>query len=206
MRSEAWEGRLEVIAVVLLGLAATATAWASFQASQYDGQMLTAFTQANLSLNDANAYYNEGTQTYIEDELIFLRYIEAVEEGDDDFADFLRGSLMSDQLTAGLEWWEKDGQAFDTPFVDENPAYVIPSYAEADALAEATDQSFEEGKSANTTGDKYGLIAVLLAGALFVLGIATTFKVLPVRAALIGIGAAIFVGSTIWMLTLPVAS
>ena len=204
--SDRWEGRLELIAVILLGLAATATAWAAFQGGQYDGQMLTAFTQANLSLSDANALYSEGTQTYIEDELIFLRYIEAVEEGDDKFANFLRDSLMSDQLVAGIEWWETDGDEFDTPFVDENPAYVIESYKQADELTEATDASFEEGKGANQTGDKYNLITVLLAASLFVVGIATSFKVLRVRAALIGIGALIFLLSTAWMLTLPVAS
>src|SRR4051794_20231596 len=54
-----WEGRLELITAILLGLAAVATAWAAFQGSQYDGQMLTAFTDANLHLSDANQAYNE---------------------------------------------------------------------------------------------------------------------------------------------------
>ena len=204
-RYERLEARLELIAVILLGLAATATAWAAFQAGQYDGQMLTAFTEANLNLNDANAYYSEGTQTYIEDELIFLRYVEAINEDDIELASYLRDSLMSDQLVSAIEWWETDGAEFDTPFVDENPAYVIESYTLADDLATATDDSFEEGKSANETGDKYNLITVLLAAALFVLGITTSFKVLPVRAGLIAVGTIIFAASTIWMLTLPVA-
>jgi hypothetical protein len=205
-RYERLEARLELIAVILLGLAATATAWGAFQAGQYDGQMLTAFTEANLNLTDANAYYSEGTQTYIEDELIFLRYVEAVNEDDVELATYLRESLMSDQLFAAIEWWETDGVEFDTPFVEENPNYTIESYVLADELAVATDESFEAGKEANKTGDTYNLITVLLAAALFVLGIATSFKVLPVRIGLIAIGATIFAGSTIWMLTLPIAS
>jgi len=200
------EARLELIAVILLGLAATATAWAAFQGGQYDGQMLTAFTEANLNLTDANAYYSEGTQTYIEDELIFLRYVEATVEGDDELAIYMRESLMSDQLVAAIEWWETEGTEFDSPFVEENPNYVIDSYVLADELAAATDEAFEAGEEANKTGDTYNLITVLLAAALFVLGIATSFKVLPVRMGLIGIGVLIFVGSTAWMLTLPVAS
>ena len=205
-RYERLEARLELIAVILLGLAATATAWAAFQGGQYDGQMLTAFTEANLNLNDANAYYSEGTQAYIEDELIFLRYVEATFEGDDELATYMRESLMSDQLFAAIEWWETEGAEFDTPFVEENPNYVIESYVLADELAAATDDAFDAGQEANKTGDTYNLITVLLAAALFVLGIATSFKVLPVRIGLIAIGTAIFVGSTIWMLTLPVAS
>lgn len=205
-RSERLEGRLELIAVLLIGLAATATAWAAFQGGQYDGQMLTAFTEANLSLNDANAYFNEGTQEYVQDEMIFLRYVEAVEEDDLDLAEYLRDSIMSDRLVAAIEWWEKQGDAYDTPFVDENPAYVVEAYKEGEALSAATDKSFEEGEDANKTGDTYNLITVLLAASLFVLGIATSFKVLPVRAGLIGVGAFIFIMSTIWMLTLPIAS
>ncbi len=205
-KNDRLDARLELIAVILIGLAATATAWAAFQGGQYDGQMLTAFTQANLSLNDANALYNEGTQTYVQDELIFLRYVEAIQEDNDDLANYLRDSLMSDQLVAGIEWWETVGKDFDTPFVDENTDYVIEAYFQADELSEATDASFEEGQDANKTGDTYNLLTVLLAGALFVLGIATSFKVLRVRAGLIGIGAVIFVVCTVWMLTLPVAS
>ncbi len=205
-RYERLEARLELIAVILLGLAATATAWAAFQGGQYDGQMLTAFTEANLNLTDANAYYSEGTQTYIEDELIFLRYVEAVTEDDIELAAYLRESLMSDQLFAAIEWWETDGAEFDTPFVEENPNYVIESYVLADELAAATDESFAAGEEAKTTGDTNNLITFLLAAALFVLGIATSFKVLPVRIGLIAIGAVIFAGSTVWMLTLPVAS
>ena len=192
-RYERLESRLETIAVILLDLAATATAWAAFQGGQYDGQLLTAFTEATLNLNDANALYNEGTKTYIEDELVFLRYVEAINE--DDL-----------ELVSAIEWWETDGAEHDTPFVEENPNYVLESYTQADELAVATDESFSEGEEANNTGDTCNLITVLLAASLFVLGIATSFKVLPVRMALIVIGAVIFVGSTGWMLTLPVAS
>ncbi len=205
-RYERLEARLELIAVILLGLAATATAWAAFQGGQYDGQMLTAFTEANLNLNDANAYYSEGTQTYIEDELFFLSYVEATFEGNEELATYMRESLMNDQLVAAIEWWETDGAEFDTPFVEENPNYVIESYTLAEELAAATDEAFEAGEEANKTGDTYNLITVLLAASLFVLGIATSFKVLPVRIGLIAIGAVIFAGSTVWMLTLPVAS
>lgn len=206
-RRERLEGRLELIAVILLGRAATATAWAAFQGGQYDGQMLTAFTEANLNLNNANAYYNEGTQEYIEDESIFLQYIETVNEDDLESATYLRESLMSDRLKAALEWWESPaGEEADTPFDEENPAYVIEAYTLGDELSEETDAKFEEGQDANKTGDTYNLITVLLAAALFVLGIATSFKVLNVRMAMIGLGAVIFIGSTLWMLALPVAT
>jgi hypothetical protein len=207
-QSNSWfsETRLELITAILLGMAALATAWAAFQGSQYDGQMLTSFTEANLSLSDANAYYSEGDQIFLQDEMLFLEYERAVYDGDTEFAQHLKDTLMSDQLIAAIEWWElPENQDFYSPFVDENPNYVLDSYIQADELSEATDESFQAGQAANNTGDKYNLITVLLAASLFVLGIATGFRIVTMRLAIIGIGAAIFLGSTIWMLTLPSA-
>jgi hypothetical protein len=205
--SERNEGRLEFVAAVLLGMAALVTAWAAFQASQYDGKMLTSFTEANLTLSDANALYNEGTQEYIEDELLFIQYVTAIQQDDIDMAAYLRESLMSDRLVASIEWWEQqpDDSGFDTPFVDENPNFIIQQYVDGDALVDETDASFQAGQDANDTGDKFNLITVLLAASLFLLGIATTFKVLSMRIACLGIGAALFVGATAWLLTLPTA-
>jgi hypothetical protein len=205
---ESWfsEGRLELITAILLGLAALATAWAAFQGSQYDGQMLTSFTEANLNLSDANAFYSEGDQIFLQDEMLFLEYERAVYDGDTEFAQHLKDTLMSDQLIAAIEWWElPENQDFYSPFVDENPNYVLDSYTQADELSDATDEAFQAGQAANNTGDKYNLITVLLAASLFVLGIATGFRIVALRLAVIGIGAAIFLGATIWMLTLPSA-
>lgn len=205
---EAWlsEARLELLTAILLGMAALATAWAAFQGSQYDGKMLTSFTEANLNLSDANAFYSEGDQIYVQDQLLFLEYERAVYDGDQEFAEHLKDSLMSDQLIAAIEWWERpENQDYYSPFVDENPNYVLESYTQADELSAETDDAFVAGQDANDTGDKFNLITVLLAASLFVLGISNGFKVLSMRLATIGIGATIFVASTLWLLTLPTA-
>jgi hypothetical protein len=203
---ERLEYRLELVAAVLLGLAATVTAWAAFQGGQYDGEMLTSFTEANLNLSDANQYYSEGTQEWIQDEQLFLEYATAITEGNEDLAFYLRESLMRDELVAAIEWWEEQPtDEYLTPFVEENPNWVIPAYGLADELAVATDEAFVAGEEANKTGDTYNLITVLLAASLFVLGIATTFRVLKMRIVVLAVGAGILVVSTIWMLTLPVS-
>jgi len=205
-RFETIEARLELLVVILLGLAATATAWASFQSSQHDGEMMAAFARANLNLNAANASYNEGLQVYLHDELVFLRYAEALYDNDIERAAYLRETVMSDDLEAAITWWEAEGADFDTPFVDENPYFVVDAYDQADVLRAATDTRFSEGQEANTVGGRYSLISVVLAAALFVLGISNSFSVTSVRVALISVGSVILIGSTIWMLTLPVVT
>lgn len=204
-REDRNDRRLEMLTVLLLGLAAMATAWAAFQASAFDGKVVEGFTDANLNLSDANAFYNSGDQTYVGDQMLFLEYERALNEEDTEYAEFIKESLMRDELIAAIEWWEQPEnlEAYYSPFVEENPNYVIAEYTDAEALTEDTDASYDDAKEAAGHGDTYNLIAVLLAASLFVLGIAGSIRAMPVRLTMILVGAVIFVGSSGWMLTLP---
>jgi hypothetical protein len=201
------EERLELIVAILLGLAAVATAWAAFQASKFDGNMAKSALDANLALSDANAFYNAGDQTYLNDQLLFLEYERALRNGDEEYAEYVRDSMMRDEFIAALDWYEQpeNYDAYWSPFVEENPFYTIPEYDTARQLEEEVDVHYEEGEEANSTGDTYNLITVLLAASLFVLGIAGSFNILATRIVTIAVGGLLFLGSTIWMLTLPVA-
>jgi hypothetical protein len=202
------EERLELIVAILLGLAAVATAWAAFQGSKWDGEVNRGYTDANLTLSDANAFYNTGNQIYLNDQLLFLEYERALRTGDEDYAEYVRGSLMRDEFVEALDWYEQP-ENYDTyysPFVEENPYYSIEEYAQADQLVVATDDSYSEAQQANKTGDTYNLITVMLAASLFVLGITGSFKVTIMRSIAIGSGFGIFAIAGIWMLTLPIAS
>jgi hypothetical protein len=201
------ERMLEMIVAILLGLAAVATAWAAYQSSQYGGQVLEQFSQANLNISNANAYYSEGDQAYLQDQILFVEYSKAVNQCDDDLAIYLHDSLMSSELATAIDWWQRPENidTYDSPFVDENPDYKISAYDDAAALEDDTDAAFTAGQDAGSTGDKFSLITVLLAGSLFVLGITNSFRVSSMRIATICIGAALFLGATAWMLTLPMA-
>jgi hypothetical protein len=200
--------RLELLTVVLLGLAAMATAWAAFQASAFDGKVTEGFTDANLNLSDANAYYSSGDQTWISDQMLFLEYQRALNEEDTEYAEFIRESMMRDELITAIEWWEEpeNFENYWSPFVEENPTYTISDYADAEALLVDTDDSYDEAKDAAGHGDTYNLIAVLLAAALFALGIAGSFRAMPIRLTMILAGGAILIISSVWMLTLPMGN
>jgi hypothetical protein len=201
------ERMLELLVAVLLGLAAVATAWAAYQSSQYGGQVLEQFSQANLNISNANAYYSEGDQTYLEDQILFVEYSKALNQDDPDLAAYLHDSLMSTELASAIDWWQQPENidTYDSPFVDENPNYTISAYDDAAALEDDTDAAFTSGQDAGATGDKFSLITVLLAGSLFVLGITNSFRVTSMRIATICIGATLFIGAAAWMLTLPMA-
>ena len=199
------EGRVELLVAILLGLAAVSTAWAAYQSSQYGGKVLEHFSQANLNISNANAFYSTGDQIYLQDQILFVEYSKAVNQGDNELAAYLHDSLMSTELAKAVDWWQlpENIDTYDSPFVDQNPDYKITAYDDASALEDDTAAAFKGGQDAGATGDKFSLITVLLAGSLFVLGITNSFRVLTMRFVTIGIGAALFLGAAGWMLTLP---
>lgn len=79
-------GRTELIIVILLGLVSLATAYASFEASLYDGNQQSSYTKGNNLQTEAESLYLEGNQQFTQDaqtlqQLSLLQV--AMEDGDD---------------------------------------------------------------------------------------------------------------------------
>ena len=69
----------------------------------------------------------------------------------------------------------------------------------------AAEVRFNEGKIANENGDRFDLIGVFFTVALFFAGVGLVFKT-SIRWAFFCVGLLLFVGSSIYMFTLPWAS
>ncbi len=64
------------------------------------------------------------------------------------------------------------------------------------------DAKFEEGKTANDNGDKFDLAVVFFTVALFFAGLGLVFKT-PIRWGFCAVGVVFFLGSTIYIMSLP---
>jgi hypothetical protein len=186
------ERRWEIAIASLLGLAAIATAFAAYQGSLKDGDSINDFNEGIRSVSDSNQAYIEGNQQFVQDQGLFLEYAKAANNDDPDLAEYMK-TLMSKELVAGIDWWQNTKNDADTPFVDENPKYSIPAYATGEELTKKTNAQFKSAKQADKDGDRFTLITVILAAALFLYGIAAVSKNHTVRYATAGIGFAIFV-------------
>jgi hypothetical protein len=189
-RSHRWD----LIIAALLGLAAVATAFAAYQAELKNGDSIKAFNEGIRAVSDSNQAYIEGNQQYVQDQALFLEFAKAANADDTGLAEYMT-SLMSEELQAGIKWWQRDDVDADTPFVDENPDYSIPAYATGEELLKKTDAKFEQAKDLDEDGDRYTLITVILAAALFLYGISAVSKNWTVRYATAGIGITILVVS-----------
>lgn len=177
---------LQIIAAILLGIAAIFTAVAAYNAALTDGDALQGYTNSTRSLNDANAFYAQANTTAASDQSLFVEYANANFAGETDRAEYLT-TLMRPELLEAVIWWEATEEAV-TPFDDiEGNPYVIDDLAEANALEEQAQAEFDAGAEADDQGDVFELAAVFFALTLFFGGIATLFTSRKVTVALLGV-------------------
>lgn len=191
---------LQIVAAVLLGIAATLTAFSAYRAALTDGNALQGYTIASQKLTDSNFFYGQGNQIEAGDRALFVEYASAAQQGNTELADYLV-SLMRPELSDAVTWWQETDEAV-TPFDDiEGNPYVVADYGDGEALAEESKAAYEEASAADEQGDKLELATVFLALTLFFGGIATLFTRRPVRAGLLALGAVTLVAGSARLLT-----
>ncbi len=193
------EGRgFDVLIATLLGVAAVATAWAAYQAALADGRSSEQYNRSVALTDQASQSYNEGNQALVQDQAVFLEYVKAIQADDADLAAYVHDTLMSDDLVAAVDWWTKQpGDTYPTPFVEENPAYDIAAFADASRLDDQATTAFRKAKAENQKGDRYTLVTVILAAALFLLGVAGVTRVRVVELGFLALGAVFLLGSLV---------
>jgi len=98
------EKRFEILATVLLAVAALATAWSGYQASLWDGIQSSNYTQASAARTNAAQKHTEANQYRLADLSVFENYIDASLTGNAEVANFYR-PRFSDALEPAYEAW-----------------------------------------------------------------------------------------------------
>lgn len=198
------ESRLTIVAAVLLGIAATLTAFSAYSAALSDGDALKGYTESNSQLSDSNYFYSRGDAAQAQDYALWVQYNTAYQEelagtAPAEVTDALY-QAMDENLQAAVDWWAAD-DSVQTPFDDspDNP-YVNDDFASGEDLGTQSKESFQAGQKADDKGDEFELASVLLALCLFFAGIATLFRRRGVSIALLGMGLVTLVAGTIQML------
>lgn len=178
---------LQLVAAILLGLAATLTALSAYESALKEGVALQGYTSSTRTLSDSNSYYDEGVQISSLDQQLFVAYEEAYYSGNEELASELY-DLMRPELAKAIDWWEDESDVA-TPMDDvEGNPYYVSEYDEADKLATKADREFNAAAKDAASGDQFELSTVLFALTLFFGGISTVFRRRSVSRALLGIG------------------
>ncbi|WP_148615785.1 hypothetical protein [Nocardioides rubriscoriae] len=175
---DAGEDRLSIYAAILLGIAATLTAFSAYNAALTDGDALKGYTESNSQLSDSNYFYGRGDAKQSQDYQLWLSYnVAYLENQNGTGAPETKDAIyeaMDDNLRQAVDWWATT-ETSETPFDDDSP-YINDDYGEGESTGEASQAAFLAGQAADNQGDDYELASVLLALCLFFAGIATLFR------------------------------
>jgi hypothetical protein len=205
---------LEVVIAIFLGITAVLTAWASWIGALHGGNQATSYTTSNNLSAEGNSMWNDASQSLMQDMILWnsiselrIDYTFAQDNGETAEADRLGWKIdklvsdnCSDELVDAISWADEQEEDV-SPFDKEG--FIESYYTDAQAKLDEAAAMLEQGKKANDYGDAYGLVSVIYAVVLFLLGIASMFKKLSNRFIVVGIAAVGFIFATIYMTTLP---
>ena len=210
---------IELVVVIMLGITAVATAWSSWQGGLHGSQMDQKYAESNLYASEGNSEYNAAIQTLTQDMMLYneinglmIDQVFAETKGDDDelekldwkISELISGNMSEDLWDAfvwALDESERIGETV-SPFEMDGFMESYFEYA-LDLLAES-EEIMEEGNVNSAHSDNQGLVSVIYAVVLFLLGVTSTLKGLREKYILLVIAGIGFLSSTIFMLTIPI--
>lgn len=168
------DNRIQILTAILLGVAAILTAWFSLEAANVSDEVQKNYSTGIRTADEATTLYALADSTATSDKILFLEFAKAKVTGDTDLADYIRASLMSPDLVKAIGWWEKqpDEAGYNSPFVSENPKLSTKLIDTADEVDASAQKSFIKAEKSDRTADNFDQMAVVMAIALFFLGIA----------------------------------
>ncbi len=221
--------RFELAAALLLGLAAIGAAFAGYQSGLWGGRSTEAYGLAATTATKASNENTFAVMTMSRDYSVDIQAKRLILEGDDatdeatqlrsfEIASYLYTVQLSEvafkDLGLPMEFRQGDaskrddiqGAVLDKALNEDlGPDYVEAMLAKGKTMFADSDKKFEEGRTANETGDKFGLISVIYTVALFFGGLALVFKSNQRWLFLLG-GVFVLIGATVYLLRVPWAS
>jgi len=203
-RSRDWH---EVVATVLLAVAAVATAWSSYQAARWNGEQAKTASRTNaVRVEAARAQGLAEAQTEI-DVATFIQWVDASAHDDEVLTDFYEERFRDEFRPAFDAWLATD--PLTTPGAPPTPV-AMPEY-ELEAETQAKELDGQEAVLAAQVrrniqrSTNYMLGVVLFAVALFFAGISTKVHGRGSRTALLVMGSLVFLGTAAWIATSPIS-
>ena len=197
--------RVDLFATILLAVAAVGTAWSTYQSTQWRGEQAvntSKATAARIQSSEASTRAGQLTQVDI---ATFIQWVDADVKGDEKLAQFYRKRFREEFRPAFAAWLAAEPKTNPdaplTPFA--MPQYRLATANEAERLNTLAGAHSNAAGQANQRADDDILAVVLFATALFFAGISTKLHALRHREILLGLGWLIFLGTAIWLATLP---
>jgi len=204
-RKHRWEEVVEIIEVLVLALAAIATAWSGFQASEWDDRRGVLYGEATAQRFAASAASTLGGQQLAADSAVFSSWLEARAARNTDLEMVFVRRFTPNYGQAFDEWLKLD--PLNNPSAPPGPAYMPghknPELAEAERRNTEASELFTEGTDAGETAVKYVRLTVLFALVLFLIAAGQRFRQRPVRISANALAVGLLVYTLVFLIILP---
>ena len=189
-----WEEVIEILEVVVLALAAIATAWSGYQAARGDGQQSVLYSDASVDRGRANTAATLGQQRLSADGAMFSAWLEARAARDTQLQAILVRRFSPEYRAAFTAWLATE--PFTNPDAPPGPGYLPeyhnPGMEQAEKLNEHAEALEREGTEARHTAEEYVRATVLFALVLFLVAVGQRFRLRGVRIATIALALGLF--------------
>lgn len=197
----------ELVATVLIVLAALATSWSSYQATRWNGEQAAAAGRTNaIRIEASRAQGLAEAQTQV-DVATFIAWADADQRGDQALARFYIDRFRDEFLVAFDAWLATDPltdtDAPPTPFAMDE--YQLDSRTQAEELDAEAEASAAEVRLNIQRSSNYVLTVVLYAVVLFFAGMSTRVSTQRLRRVLTLAGCVVLLGAIAWIATFPVS-
>ena len=208
-----WERRQRILdswTAILLAVAAVATAWASFQASQWSGDQADNQSASAMARSDAGRLASEATGDEIVDSQMWLSWLNAAANKQVARADFFEKRFSPTLAAAQAEWLtgvqlDANGDPVvippGTPM--DLPDYMVPSQKESNEISLQAEEYLIAADEASHNATRFVLLALIFALVLFFASIATKFTNPKTQALLVVLSFGLLLFGIARMLVLP---
>ncbi len=206
---------IEVVLAILLGLVSIATAYASFQGSLYGGAMTQSYTIGSNLATEAESLYLEGNQQYVQDAQLYDRLTDlqldianpdsAISAAAEIKYDTIYFQSVSENLDAAIRWADEQNAADPDLWYSplDNEDYLAGLFGGYQDTKDEADATIANGDEANALGDRLTLATVIMAIALFLLGISAVVRNYRMKLIMASFAMVIFIAAAAFAASIP---
>jgi hypothetical protein len=197
----------ELVATVLLALAAVATAWSGYQASRWNGEQTKAASRTNaIRIDAARAQGLSEAQKEV-DVATFIQWVDAYAHRETELTTFYERRFRPEFKPAFRAWLATrpltNRDAPLTPFV--MPQYRLAAEVAAGQLDAEAEVSAAQVRRNIQRATNYVLGVVLFSVALFFAAMSTKLRSPRLQTLALATGCVVFLGTLVWIATSPVS-
>jgi hypothetical protein len=206
--SEQGHGRHRAVYIAeacLLALVTIVTAWAGFAAAKWSTESRVDLAKASTLRAQASRDDLEAMELRNFDSSTFEAWFAAYSQGNTT-AEQIAIRRFRPEFKVAFDAWQAtnpDTNPNAPPGPTYMPQYKQPAQDQAAALDQAADATFSSGEKAGGYADDFVRLTVILAAVLFLIGIGSTFRLLNIRYALVGVGLTLLVFALVQIVQLP---